>query len=1438
MNKAYVFFTACLHVTLLISISVLSSSIIPVKAAVLPGLAPNIANFSRNDVVIGADATGIITGFGRNSDWKYYAQNTDLLSLPTPHYATAYNDSAWAAGNGILGFGETYLATTLPNHGGYTYYFRKTFTISEDPAAITSLTLEATYDDGFVAYINGQEVARRSMPAGPYTYTTAGVNHESGQIYETIDLTAQIGRLVQGTNVIAVDVHQINLTSTDIVWDAALSYQTGQPSPTNTPTNTPTLTPTTTLTDTSATSTTPPSPTSSYSPTYNPTGTPSSTPTPTPSQTPTPTSTTTLNPDAFSFVSMGDGQALAAPFALTVNQIATLHPELAIFNGDLEINGVAVSEMDPMITDLKNAGLFNQTFLARGNHDNAVGGSAALWESYFETAPNIKVLPAGVTDYVSLDASSDYLNYSFIYENSMFIGMDIPGDAINLITSTQLTFLDSRLAYAESKGLVHAFIYFHGPLYCVEGVHCTCTTRTDAACTPSGLIPVLNKHPIVSATFHGHEHILGWTHMDNSRLAGLTGSFEQFITSPSGGTTYNASLFPARMDYTYLDMGSSQGFASIAVNGYSFTFNIYKVGTTAPVWSKTFTKGIPPTPTATETATSTLTPTNTPSPISTNTPTFSATYTANPACYVLTLSHTGQGSDPAASPTNSAGCSSGQYAAGQAIQLSSAVPASGWQIGSWTGTANDSSMAGINSLTMPAGVQSIKVNYGQVAIGNWLSIFQGIEEAAGQTTVTTGSGNQVIHALRIDLQNPNIHLLTTQPINNNYLAESRETAGLKTSEFLVANGLQVAINANFFSPCCSQPSGSPMDLEGLAISNGSLVSSQEDADFPAAMLFSSANVPSMIPVNWPAAGTDGVANAVTGKYALVVNGTNVASNGAIHPRTAIGYSADKRYLILITIDGRQPGYSDGAEDINTAEWMIRLGAYQAINLDGGGSTTMVVSDGQGGATLVNRPIHNNVPGLERVVANHLGVYALPLCYALNLGHTGQGSNPAASPANSTGCPSGQYVAGQAIQLSGAVPVSDWHIGSWTGTADDSSTAGTNSLTMPAAARSVGVNYVVTPATSTNTPTATATNTFTPTATFTFTPTKTATATYTPTATNTFTPSSTLSPTFTATLTATNTLPPTATFTFTPTKTNTSTFILTETNTLVPTNTITPTFTATYTATNTPTATFTFTPTKTNTATSTPTETNTLVPTSTNTPTFTATYTATNSPTATLTFTSTKTATSTSTPTATKTSTPTSTRTPSPTPSPMVTPTPAYPQAGILDNFNRSNGAIGASWGGSTAGYKIASNQLGLSTGGYIFWKTVSFGPNQEAFIKFVTINNKASTMNLELKSQNNSSLVALLEIRYNPSNKTIAVYTFTTAQGWVRRGTNVRATFINGDQLGARATAAGKVNVYKNGVLLTTVDITAWPYYASGGYIGLEVLGSTAVILDDFGGGP
>jgi hypothetical protein len=91
-------------------------------------------------------------------------------------------------------------------------------------------------------------------------------------------------------------------------------------------------------------------------------------------------------------------------------------------------------------------------------------------------------------------------------------------------------------------------------------------------------------------------------------------------------------------------------------------------------------------------------------------------------------------------------------------------------------------------------------------------------------------------------------------------------------------------------------------------------------------------------------------------------------------------------------------------------------------------------------------------------AHTAGVTYSQVCYVLTLGHTGQGSDPTATPANSVGCLSSEYVAGEAISLSGATPDTGWQITGWTGTTNNSSTAATNSLTMPAAAHAAGVNY--------------------------------------------------------------------------------------------------------------------------------------------------------------------------------------------------------------------------------------------------------------------------------------------------------------------------------------------------------------------------------------------
>jgi hypothetical protein len=90
-----------------------------------------------------------------------------------------------------------------------------------------------------------------------------------------------------------------------------------------------------------------------------------------------------------------------------------------------------------------------------------------------------------------------------------------------------------------------------------------------------------------------------------------------------------------------------------------------------------------------------------------------------------------------------------------------------------------------------------------------------------------------------------------------------------------------------------------------------------------------------------------------------------------HPRTAVGIARQGQRLILAVVDGRQKPYSDGMTLRELATLMLALGARDAINLDGGGSTTMVIADPSGGGLrVVNRP---SDPTGERAVGNALAI---------------------------------------------------------------------------------------------------------------------------------------------------------------------------------------------------------------------------------------------------------------------------------------------------------------------------------------------------------------------------------------------------------------------------------------------------------------------------------
>ncbi|MEK7326405.1 MAG: hypothetical protein AAB217_14235, partial [Chloroflexota bacterium] len=203
-------------------------------------------------------------------------------------------------------------------------------------------------------------------------------------------------------------------------------------------------------------------------------------------------------------------------------------------------------------------------------------------------------------------------------------------------------------------------------------------------------------------------------------------------------------------------------------------------------------------------------------------------------------------------------------------------------------------------------------------------------------------------------------------------------------------------------------------------------------------------------------------------------------------------------------------------------------------------------------------------------------------------------------------------------------------------------------------------------------------------------------------------------------------------------------------------------------------------------------------------------------------------------TATVTWTPTATATATPTPT-----TASFPSTGVLDNFNRANGPIGGNWSGNTGSYAINTNYLNITSNGYIFWNPTSFGANQEAYVTLSNFYSSGVEHDLLLKSQSSTTYGnGVIEVWYDAAGHRVQVWTYTSVQGWVQRGADIPVTFVNGDRLGARAKADGTVEVYRNGTLLATRDVTGWPYYANGGYIGLWFIGVTsATVVDDFGGG-
>jgi len=158
--------------------------------------------------------------------WKF---NDTGVDLGTDWKNNNYDDSSWAFGNAILGYGDGVESTTLDygtdsNNKYPTYYLRHIFNV-DDASQYGNLLFSVLKDDGVIVYVNGTEAFRMNMPSGNVTYNTYASSAIGGSDEEVWNEISTANLLQDGENVIAVELHQAGGNSSDLRFDLQVNYQ-------------------------------------------------------------------------------------------------------------------------------------------------------------------------------------------------------------------------------------------------------------------------------------------------------------------------------------------------------------------------------------------------------------------------------------------------------------------------------------------------------------------------------------------------------------------------------------------------------------------------------------------------------------------------------------------------------------------------------------------------------------------------------------------------------------------------------------------------------------------------------------------------------------------------------------------------------------------------------------------------------------------------------------------------------------------------------------------------------------------------------------------------------------------------------------------------------------------------------------------------------------
>lgn len=260
------------------------------------------------------------------------------------------------------------------------------------------------------------------------------------------------------------------------------------------------------------------------------------------------------------------------------------------------------------------------------------------------------------------------------------------------------------------------------------------------------------------------------------------------------------------------------------------------------------------------------------------------------------------------------------------------------------------------------------------------SLFQGITY---ERRIQDQPRPVVIHIVGIDLTEPGVEVIVSPGLDSETEAPSGQTIARTTSQFLSESQVQIAVNASFFYPFHEHTPwdygpkvGDRVHPLGQAIAAGIPYVAPQADWHPLCVLESS-----RLHIATDALCPDHTQAAVSG-WPLLIAGAPYdveqrPSSDKPYGRLVAGTNRAGTYLWLVAIDGKQPLYSQGMTLAEVTAFMQDLGAVDAVNLDGGGSTTLVQATPDG-PKLLNAAIHTKRPMRERPVANHIGIYAPPL----------------------------------------------------------------------------------------------------------------------------------------------------------------------------------------------------------------------------------------------------------------------------------------------------------------------------------------------------------------------------------------------------------------------------------------------------------------------------